>query len=84
MIQNNNAIRKIANKLSPKFIIIEFVLIFIASVFVLLKYLNYTTINPLLVVSISLLSLFYFLMGISINENIKDNIKLAFIGKANG
>lgn len=81
MVQNNEMIRKIANKLSPKFKIIELTLIPIIAILVLLKLLSINTLNPGLIISMSLLSSLYFFMSFATDERIKENLFAIFINK---
>ncbi len=84
MFQNTEFIRKIAQKLSPKFPIIELFFVLFAVVITALKLFSSLYVNPIFVMSTGLLSILYFFMGFAIDDNLKENGMLVFIGKFSG
>jgi hypothetical protein len=81
MFQDYDLIRKIAQKLNPKFQIIEFVLVLLIIIITALKFLSSLYVNPILVMSIGLLSTLYFIMGFAIDDYLKENGMLVYLGK---
>jgi hypothetical protein len=84
MFQNYDFIRKIAQKLSPKFQIIELFFVLFAVVITALKLFSSLDVNPFFVLSIGSLSTLYFFMGFVIDDHLKENGMLVYIGKLSG
>ena len=84
MMYHNSIYKKLAKKLSPKFRIIELFLIASLALTLLLKYLNYSVLDPVLIISMGLLSSLYFLMAFDVDKRIQENALATVVNKANG